>query len=697
MMTRSRRQRLATPVVLLAVASGIFLCLRTHGARLWHPDTILKADSLGAPADPNVPRREIVPAARRPVLHMDRRPIGVPAPCAISLSGSAGIESAQAEIFAVVGGEVLEEPLAGAEGHGRVDLPASSELPELLMLSAPGAAHTLIETSCPGLISARLRPEAKVSGVVRLHESGAPVSDADVVLDLGRAKLRVKTAANGEFNLSGVPSGLHQLVAQTDELRGSLETPLALVEGTHVRNADIYLDKAYTLHLKIITGDAPSTEKYSVKIGSSRDGNMRITSTAGNLFQIGPLREGQYQIVVSSDDTHCAATMLRAVSSASVTKNEQEVILDIGPRHQVMIVGSDAEGGPTARIPLILTQESLRKDGLLDKIQRTALTDQSGNALICGVPNGDLGIEVQGNTYTLKVPDDLSLRLQNLERGSRLYGSIVTSEGLPVTGKDLLMIPLMPSTKALTGQSDASGRFAFEHVLPGSYRLEVRPRLSRRGDLQASQNLAQKPELVEDVEVRRNEDLEAELILPQTDTSKISGKILSSDGSPVGGTMITYGIDAGGCWPPWDSGSVSTVSDASGAFVLSEVEGGTPLRLHALHPTLGRGSVGEVDPSGATDITIRLSTLASVEIQASEILDFTQLHALCIALITDESGCTLAGVPLPSDGSSTVLHDLPATSVEISLVCPREKEKPSVRTSLTASQVTKVDLLPRRL
>lgn len=695
-MTQRGRPRSLATILVLVVAAGICFYFRSWGSLSGNPETVVGFNKDGATVGPNARGRGIVPPTRSPVVRTDRRPLDVPAPCAIRLSGATSIEIAQAELFAIEGGEVSDEPLAGADGNGRLELPSASQLPALLMLSVPGAAHTVIETSCPGLLTVPLRPEAKISGVVRVRESDVPAAGADVVLELGRAKLRTKTTPTGEFSFSGVPAGLHSLLAEAHGLRGVIEFPLVLVEGTHVKNAHIYLDKAYTLFLQIKTGGVTSFEKFGVRVKSSRGGSITSTRLSEDRFSIGPLSSGQYQLLVSSDDRRCTATMLHVDSALSVTNDEQEVVVDVGPRYQVTIVGTDADGQPAARIPLDITQEILRKDGFVDKHNRTTSTDLTGTALICGVASGALVVEAQGKTHALKVPQQAKLHVQGLEGDSLLYGSIVSSEGLPVAAKDLFLIAPEAPGSGRTSQSNAAGRFQFEHVLPGAYKLEVRSRLVRPGELPTSQDLAQRPELSEAIEIRKNEDLEAELILPPMDSSRISGRVMSSEGSAVSGAMITYGVDGGACWPSWDAGFGSTFSDADGRFSLPDVESAVPLRVHALHPALGRGSVGEVTPGGMKEVTIRLSTLATLEVQASAISAFTPLSSHCIVEIVDVPGCVLAGIQLPSDGSSAVIHDLPSTAVIVSLVCPRAKETPSVHTTLTASQVAKVDLLPHR-
>jgi protocatechuate 3,4-dioxygenase beta subunit len=619
--------------------------------------------------------------------------------CVINLVGPPGFDATEAEAFAVRDFDLADEPIAGADVSGIVDLHESDIVPPLVAVKAKGAAVTLVEPNCPGARQVRLRPEATVSGVIRDRGTGLPVGGATVMLSLGAMRLNAVTTSTGSFTLSNIPSGVHRLAAKHRNKWGRSDDPLLIGEGINVTGVEIYLDAAYLLQGEVRSQNRSGQEQ-SVRIQLESPhllagGTLVATAGAsGGNFEFGPIPDGEYKLIATGDSAGCSQSLLRHETTVSMRGRDQKVLLDVGARHQFVVVSVNEEGMPTAHVPFTIHQDIVREDGLISAVNRPASTDSKGKAVICGVAPGEMSIEAEGRKQRVHVSGGVEVRIVAAdERRSRLGGRLVTEDGEPVALRDVLLIPLADPEEAQLSRSDDSGTFRFERLAPGRYRLDVRPRLSEPGAGTAALGLSRPPEVTEEVDIRVGEDMEADLVLEKTKNHGISGVVLDPHGKPVAGATVAYSIDQGGCWTPWEAGEDYTTSDADGRFAFDGMHGSSSLRVHAMQMGEGRGSAGDVHP-GARDVQVRLSELGALRLRASGLRKFSRHSGYCDVSVVSSVGCNLAGGYLPSDGGPIVFDDLPVTEVTVMLKCLGQDAVTQAATVLEANEITDIDLLP---
>ena len=619
--------------------------------------------------------------------------------CVINLVRSPGFDVTEAEAFAVRELDLTDEPIAGADASWILDLHESDMVPPLVAVMAKGAAVKLVEPRCPGAQQVKLRPEAKVSGVVRDRGTDLPVGDATVTLSLGALRLSAVTTATGSFTLSNIPSGVHRLAARYRNKWGRSNEPILIAEGMNVTGVEVYVDVAYLLRGEVKSQNHSGGEQnVRVQLESPHllagGPLVAMPGASGGKFEFGPVPEGEYKLIATGDPATCSQSLLRHETTVSMRGRDQRVTLDVGARHQFIVVSVDEDGKPAAYVPFTVHQEVVREDGLVAAMNRPASTNSEGRAVICGVTPGQISIKTQGKEQRVTVPGAVEVRIvADDERRSRLGGHLVTEDGEPVALRDVLLIPLVAPDDAQVARSDDSGGFRFERLAPGRYRLEVRPRLSDPGTGTAGLGLDRPPEVTEEVEIRVGEDMEANLVLEKATNHDISGVVISAHGSPVAGAAVAYSVDRGGCWTPWDAGEDYTTTDVDGRFAFDGIHGSGSVRVHAMHAGSGRGSAGDIHP-GARDVRVRLSELGSLRLSASGIRKFSQHTGYCDASIVSAAGCNLAGGYLPSDGSPIVFDDLPVTEVTITLKCLGQEAGFHAATVLEANKIADIDLIP---
>jgi protocatechuate 3,4-dioxygenase beta subunit len=165
-----------------------------------------------------------------------------------------------------------------------------------------------------------------------------------------------------------------------------------------------------------------------------------------------------------------------------------------------------------------------------------------------------------------------------LGRPARLGGRVIDSQGQPVEGIKLSVEFVGPGKASYceedphfrTGVTDAEGRFSFDGLEPGRYRVGgVAPNY---GPLQA-----------EPVERAR----EAELVIPG-DWATLEGRIFDAEGAPVEGALI----HTSSLLPD------PVLTDATGAYRISRVAQGQA-KFRVSHPTAGWGE-DFIEVSGRT-------------------------------------------------------------------------------------------------
>lgn len=335
------------------------------------------------------------------------------------------------------------------------------------------------------------------------------VHDGRLSLVMGSDDGRIK---EGRFSLSGVAPGRYQLRVSSPKLAEAV-TEVEVPPGTEVLDVgQVLLGELGTIAVTVLDPDGAPVEGAEVQLG------LRMMGGGGG------------------------AVMVMAVH----TSDEDEAGDD---------AGEEEPEGPSFR-----------------GMGQSARTDAAGKARLPAVQPGKATVQAVKDGWApawsgeLEVPEDggtVEATLK-LARGGRVVGRVRGTGGSPLAGAQVLLLRRGNPLPAGQAQSDAEGRYAFERVAPGSYRLT----LAARSGPEATPAWFE----VED-EATLTRDLDAE------QRAALEGTVRDAAGSPLGGVKVEIGLLLPGGFPGGGTrigfASASAESDASGRFRVDGLSPGT--------------------------------------------------------------------------------------------------------------------------
>jgi hypothetical protein len=179
-------------------------------------------------------------------------------------------------------------------------------------------------------------------------------------------------------------------------------------------------------------------------------------------------------------------------------------------------------------------------------------------------------------------------------RSFRISGTVVDSQGQPVPRPNIMLMRAVPGGSASSGgsQMDASGRFTFRDIVPGEYRLVVRPGgpPPQPGAPPVSREYASVP-------VHVTADVDDVLVVTSPGVA-VSGRVVFADGAPAKPMPLRIATMPGDQARMAFGPAATAIVDAEGRFTLDEVFG--PVRIR---PQLPQGYALESVRIGSRDIT----------------------------------------------------------------------------------------------
>lgn len=283
----------------------------------------------------------------------------------------------------------------------------------------------------------------------------------------------------------------------------------------------------------------------------------------------------------------------------------------------------------------------------------SATSDEEGAFVIEGVDPGEATLTTAADGYVahrltslaVEPGKDLNHVRIVLEPGATLSGSVTGPSGQPVASADLRVMlteDALATSARHYGRTDGEGRYRLEGLPPGrrslsAYHEDYEP-VTREVELEVGDN---------------------RLILAFEGGAELSGRVVDTSGSPVGGAEVSLESEASGRW----RGSRETATDSSGTFAIQGISEGS----YSLH-VQGAGYAPrvvedlEVGPAGLSSVDVVLEPgLAIVgRLHGLEEADYTRTEVVAIGPRARVMGVASRDGTYRIDGLSPDRYDVSA-------------------------------------
>jgi carboxypeptidase family protein len=500
-----------------------------------------------------------------------------------------------------------------------------------LLLSVTLQASQIVPQAAPRDAPPRERAgTAAIRGRVVAADTGVPIRRAIVTLMVMQPSQpspprNVATDANGRFEFAALPSGSYRLRAMPTPYRaqylgsafggrrpGDMGRTIDLAEGQQIEQADIALFRGGTIPGRVTDefGD-PVTRAmvYASRVmpGSTnfqRTGNSVQTDDLGR-FRLFGLEPGQY------------------------------------------VVGAESRGmgGPVQQV-------EGESEGFAPTFYPSAASEREA-ALIRVSGSGDAGeVEIQ------------LIRTRTF----RITGTVMDSRGQIVANPNLMLVRATGAsgftTTGGTMMNTGDGKFTIRDVVPGDYRLIVRPMYM--GPPSAQQAPAKRPEYAT-IPLSVTSNIDDLAIITQPGVS-ITGRVAFAEGTPQVLPTVRISAQPGERMMSFGP-SPSTTTGTDGTFTLNDLIG----------PLLIRGGAAG-GRSGSSGYTLKAVMLGGTDITDTPV-EFKAEHSKHLEVVLTSRASTLEGAVTQDNGE-------PANDVMVLLI-PEDKASwrmGSPRMRMTAPQ-----------
>jgi RNA polymerase sigma factor (sigma-70 family) len=430
----------------------------------------------------------------------------------------------------------------------------------------------------------RLDPAAKVAGIVRGPDS-QPVPDATVILEprqaVGQGPVRVRTQADGRFEIGDVRPDQYMVTAQAAELVGQLPHPLDVPRSAPVTNVELRLGRGRTISGKILSDtDAPLAD-VAVALSRTAPPYLEVaiakTGPKGEFVLSGTLPGPHFVSVYVKDyaderlqvnvvDQDVSGLVFRLSRGTSIEGTVRRKGVAVAGADVLVDVVNDAMAAPSAK-----------------RTTRTTSTDSEGRYSLAALHLGQATIVArhpQGAATLAPITLTASARRVvdiALEAGTEVSGKVTWSDGKPAAG---IVVNAHPVGE--TGYGMELGRFPVRTGADGTYRLTG----LAAGGIVVSANVPETMFYEESLRTSNrqrlilgsNEQREGiDLVMPAND-GVIAGVAVDDEGQPVADAAILYGLTTARLWgvatPHQRSKQTKILSDEHGHFQVTGLEPG---------------------------------------------------------------------------------------------------------------------------
>lgn len=324
----------------------------------------------------------------------------------------------------------------------------------------------------------RVKPGTRLAG--RVLAKGAPVADATVIVSAGLGNgARVRTAADGTFEVSGLPPGELGVEAAAVGYATSPEVR-AVTALDHVARVELVLGpRTGSLAGKVIdrAGAPLANLRVELRTGDAASGPGAHTDLRGE-FEVTGLDAGTYQVVVESDwqlsavDSRTLGTPTRVTLARGDTAR---VVLQVDPEAS-RIAGTvvDARGAPLADVEVDAALTSPDVEPRRRNWGRSVWTSATGGFELAGIPDLPVAVRARIAGANEAVVDDVRpgqhVRLVMQETGV-LAGVVIDPSGASVDDISLEVEDRAQDLARRERLYFTGGRFQLRDLPAGTYRL----------------------------------------------------------------------------------------------------------------------------------------------------------------------------------------------------------------------------------
>ncbi|MBX7081568.1 MAG: carboxypeptidase regulatory-like domain-containing protein [Nannocystaceae bacterium] len=555
------------------------LLARTDAGGSWRVDGVSPGRyTIGASARGYLPGRighaDIAAGVDNPGFDLQLVAGGVELRGTVSDVGGGPIEDAMIQIMRTDEGNVIDFGRAPApivtdeEGHFVATVPTGT--------FSLGASHPdyvadskQVVVAGPRTVEFVLTPGASISGVVRALPDGAPVAGAFVVANddasggggfafgLGA---RVVTDDGGNFELRGLASGVHGLVATAPKHATAEPVEVALGVAEQVTGVEIWVDRAYTIAGFVVRrggNDDQALEGVLVGAFSLQPTALFVASAPSaqdGYFEIVGVQPGNYMVGAIGEEALPNLTGTSAiVSDADVT--DVLVVMDPG----VSVRGRVQPPKP-ATVSVRIDGESMGLSAILTSIGNALLrtrTSEDGSFTLSPVAGGKLELVATADDGSEGVvpievgAQDLDDVVVSLAPRASLSGKVVDAAGKPAAGVTVFArspeqasrsggfsIAFNGSTR--TGEHEAAtaedGSYVVRGLQPGRYSIAVKDRSTALAWAEPADPAH--PDAPIELEIPERGVEGHELRVEARDGS-LRGRVVDEQGQPVADAWVT--------------------------------------------------------------------------------------------------------------------------------------------------------------
>jgi uncharacterized GH25 family protein/protocatechuate 3,4-dioxygenase beta subunit len=550
--------------------------------------------------------------------------------------------------------EAKDAPACSAQ---QIRVPGQSPL-VLVLASACTISGVVVDPKGQAVRSARVRAEPA------RNESRSFVFNAN-------KKFSASSDGEGKFTISGIPPGPLALHATSDEWAAPAPLPFDLAPGQKLENVQLVLRTPGRILGLVLDRQGRTDGGRPISLSGGASGSwQQTTSDANGRFSFDKLSPGDYQLHTQAKQEEYAAAgddqnrwnrvwqeqqrSLKVEVSEGLTT---EVTLGGLPKDAIHLVGRVTCAGRAVANAYLQAWGRRHSEG--DEPQNfhaSAADDGSFDLVLGGQGKYQINVNADGSGSSTAIAFEVEVNAQPQQThdfelpGARISGRVVDPGGKP---QAQVWLQLGSDRRArgdrhagVTGSvsSDEEGRFAFEHVAPGTYEIvcggqENGWRQGPRTGRTTRSGLVVEP----------GKSLEGVEIVAQP-ACRVEGTVIGPDGAPVAGAVVVAIDEQGKSLVGWNR----EVTDATGRFdfdVLPPGRAGFLAQKGSL--TSGYSSWVQIQEGQANKVELALVNGTVVFVETT---DANGAHVQADIQVFDAHGLDVSEA---SSGPAAPVEDLP--------------------------------------